>query len=73
MMKVDGNMEVKVYGEWCVYVLVSTAAEKAILEMNRKEKNIVRGFLGAVKYASQMESRIRVMLIGDTGSGKWYG
>jgi transcriptional regulator with AAA-type ATPase domain len=38
--------------------------------MNRKEKNIVRGYLNAVKYASHLESRVRVMLIGDTGSGK---
>ena len=41
--------------------------------MNRKEKNIVRGFLSAVKYASQVESRVRVMLIGDTGSGEGCG
>ena len=52
----------------CVYVRAAVA-EKAILEMNRKEKDIVRGYLSAVKYASQLESRVRIMLIGDTGSG----
>lgn len=59
----------------CISVSMVTCilAEKAILEMNRKEKNIVRGFLSAVKYASQVESRVRVMLIGDTGSGKGCG
>ncbi len=52
----------------CMYV-----AEKAILEMNRKEKDIVRGYLSAIKYASQLESRVRIMLIGDTGSGQATG
>ena len=50
-----------------MYVFV---ADKAIREMNRKEKNIVRGYLNAVKYASQLESRVRVMFVGDTASGK---
>ena len=38
-------------------------------EMNRKEKEIIKAYLKAVKYASQLESRVRIMLIGDGGSG----
>ena len=45
-------------------------ADKAIREMNRIEKNIVRGYLNAVKYASLLESRVRIVLVGDTGSGQ---
>ncbi len=42
--------------------------------MNRIEKNIVRGYLNAVKYASLLESRVRIVLVGDTGSGTYaYG
>ena len=49
--------------------IFSCVADKAIREMNRKEKEIIRGYLNAVKYASQLESRVRIMLVGDTGSG----
>ena len=54
---------------------VCVTADKAIREMNRKEKKIVRGYLNAVKLASQLESRIRIVLVGDTGSGEgvWLG
>ena len=44
-------------------------ADRAIREMNRKEKDIVRAYIKAVKYASQIESRVRIMLIGDEESG----
>ena len=44
-------------------------ADRAIREMNRKEKDIVRAYFRAVKYASQIESRVRIMLIGDEESG----
>ena len=46
------------------------AADRAIREMNRKEKAVVRAYLRAVKYASQQESRVRIMLVGDCGSGE---
>ena len=56
----------------CVYVCVFVCiADKAIREMNRIEENIVRGYLNAVKYASLLESRVRIVLVGDTGSGTW--
>jgi len=45
------------------------AADRAMREMNRKEKEIIKAYLKAVKYASQLESRVRIMLIGDGGSG----
>ena len=38
--------------------------------MNRKEKDIIKAYLKAVKHASQLESRIRIMLIGDSASGE---
>ena len=41
--------------------------------MNRKEKDIVRAYFRAVKYASQIESRVRIMLIGDEESGNFAG
>ena len=40
--------------------------------MNRKEKDIVRAYFRAVKYASQIESRVRIMLIGDEDSGNTH-
>ena len=46
-------------------------ADRAIREMNRKEKDIVRAYFRAVKYASQIESRVRIMLIGDEESGTY--
>ena len=45
-------------------------ADRAMREMNRKEKEIIKAYLMAVKYASQLESRVRIMLIGDEGSGR---
>lgn len=59
----------------CSIFCLLCLADKAIREMNRKEKNIVRGYLNAVKFASQLESRVRIMLVGDTGSGEqsWGG
>ena len=45
-------------------------ADRAICEMNRKEKEIIRAYLRAVKYASQLESRVRIMVIGDTETGE---
>ena len=45
-------------------------ADRAMREMNRKEKEIIKAYLKAVKYASQLESRVRIMLIGDGGSGR---
>ena len=48
-------------------------ADRAIREMNRKEKDIVRAYFRAVKYASQIESRVRIMLIGDEESGNFAG
>ena len=65
----------------CVYMKILTSlrsliivfvcvADRAIREMNRKEKDIVRAFFRAVKYASQIESRVRIMLIGDEETGR---
>ena len=51
----------------------SFLADRAIREMNRKEKDIVRAYFRAVKYASQIESRVRIMLIGDEESGNFAG
>ena len=49
-----------------------SVADRAIREMNRKEKDIVRAYFRAVKYASQIESRVRIMLIGDEDSGNLH-
>ena len=38
--------------------------------MNRKEKDIIRAYLRAIRYASHLESRIRIVLVGDTGTGE---
>ena len=46
------------------------AADQAISEMNRKEKDIIRAYRRAVRYASHLESRVRIMLVGDTGTGE---
>ena len=51
------------------YTYMYFAADRAMREMNRKEKEIIKAYLKAVKYASQLESRVRIMLIGDGGSG----
>ena len=37
--------------------------------MNRKDKEIVKAYYRALKYASHQESRVRIMLVGDSGSG----
>ncbi len=37
--------------------------------MNRKEKDIIRAYMKAVKQASHLESRVRIMLVGDRGTG----
>ena len=49
---------------------IPTAADQAISEMNRKEKDIIRAYLKALRYASHLESRVRIVLVGDTGTGK---
>lgn len=38
--------------------------------MNQKEKDIIRAYLRAIRYASHLESRIRIVLLGDTGTGE---
>ena len=53
-----------------VNVFIPTAAEQATSEMNRKEKDIIRAYLRAVRYASHLESRVRIVLVGDTGTGE---
>ena len=45
-------------------------ADQATSEMNRKEKDIIRAYLRAVQYASHLESRVRIVLVGDTGTGE---
>lgn len=52
-----------------IHTYMHFAADRAMREMNRKEKEIIKAYLKAVKYASQLESRVRIMLIGDGGSG----
>ena len=48
-----------------------SVADQATSEMNRKEKDIIRAYLRAIRYASHLESRIRIVLVGDTGTGEW--
>lgn len=45
-------------------------ADKAIQEMNSKPKKITAAYSKSLKYAHKPESRIRLVLVGDTGSGK---
>ena len=61
-------MQVAIFDNFFLYIC-TCAADRAIREMNRKEKDIVRAYFKAVKYASQIESRVRIMLIGDEDSG----
>lgn len=50
-------------------ISISTA-DRAVREMNQKEKDIIRAYLKAVKYAHHLESRVRIMLIGDRDTGE---
>ena len=59
----------------CVCVLTHVCnlisiADQAIRAMNRKEKDIVRAYYRALKYATHKEFRTRVFLIGDCGTGQ---
>ena len=49
--------------------LFHVTADKAIAEMNTKPKKITAAYSKALKYAHKPESRIRLVLIGDSGSG----
>ena len=40
--------------------------------MNRKEKSVIRAYLRAVRHASHPESRMRIVLVGDSGTGEWW-
>ena len=53
----------------CSVCLSLHVADQATSEMNRKEKDIIRAYLRAVRYASHLESRVRIVLVGDTGTG----
>ena len=44
-------------------------ADKAIQEMNSKTKKLIAAYSKAIKYAHKPESRIRLVLVGDTQSG----
>ena len=64
---------IRMFDIWLEYetcCLSPFTADRAMREMNRKEKEIIKAYLMAVKYASQLESRVRIMLIGDRGSGR---
>lgn len=52
-----------------MYCFVVFVADQATSEMNRKEKDIISAYLRAVCYASHLESRVRIVLVGDTGTG----
>ena len=47
-----------------------SAADAATSEMNGKEKAIIRAYLRAVRYATHLESRVRIVLVGDSGTGE---
>ena len=53
-----------------VDLIIPTVADQATREMNRKEKEIIRAYHRAVRYASHLESRVRIVLVGDTGTGE---
>ena len=46
-------------------------ADRAIREMNRKEKDVIRAFFRATKHAGHIESRVRLVISGDRGTGKY--
>ena len=45
------------------------SADKAIQEMNTKPKKIIAAYSKALKNAHKPESRIRLVFVGDLGSG----
>lgn len=38
--------------------------------MNQKEKEIIRAYRRAIRYASHLESRVRIVFVGDVGTGR---
>ncbi len=46
------------------------SADNAIKEMNRHEKEVLRAYERAVKYASHTESKTRIIITGDRATGE---
>lgn len=53
------------------FIVTCFVADKAIQEMNTKPKKIIAAYSKALKNAHKPESRIRLILAGDSQTGKY--